>query len=109
MDCKKVRAIIEWPTPKNLTALRGLLGLTGYYRKFIRGYSTLAAPLTALTKKHAFHWIEQAQRAFEVLKQPLTSLHVLALPDFNAPFIIECNASSIRTGAVLMQRNHPTA
>jgi len=53
---KEIQAIIEWLVPKNLKSLRGFLGLTGYYMKFIRGYSTLVASLTVLTKKHAFHW-----------------------------------------------------
>ena len=69
VDYKKIQAIIEWPVPKSLKALRGFLGLTRYYRKLIRGHSTLAAPLTVLTKKHAFHWSQEAQMAFEALKQ----------------------------------------
>ena len=59
VDYKKFQVIIESPTPKNLKALRGFLGLTGYYRKFIS--STLVAPLIALTKKHAFHWTTKAR------------------------------------------------
>ena len=69
VDQSKVQAVVEWPVPKTLKALRGFLGLTGYYRKFIKGYSTLAAPLTALTKKHAFLWTEATQVAFETLKK----------------------------------------
>jgi len=109
VDHKKIQAVIEWAAPHPLKALRGFLGLTGYYRKFIRVYNTLAAPLTALTKKNAFHWTEDAQSAFKKLKQALTSPLVLALPDFDSPFVIECGTSSTRIGAVLMQRNHPIA
>jgi len=58
VDQSKIQAVVEWPVPRTLKALRGFLGLTGYYRKFIKGYSTLVAPLTALTKKHAFIWNE---------------------------------------------------
>ena len=83
------------------------MGLTGYYRKLIRGYSSLAAPLTALTKKDAFHWSDD--KAFEKLKHVLTSPPALALPDFGEPFVIEYDASSTRIGVVLMQRNHPIA
>jgi len=95
--------------PKTLKALRGFLGLTGYYRKFIKGYSTLAAPLTALTKKHAFIWTEATQMAFETLKKTLTNPPVLALPNYSSPFVIECDASASRIGAILMQDNHPIA
>jgi len=109
VDQNKIQAVIDWPVPKTLKALRGFLGLTGYYRKFIKGYSTLAAPLTALTKKHAFHWDEKAQKAFENLKIALTNPPVLALPNYTSPFVIECDASATRIGAVLMQDNHPIA
>lgn len=108
VDYKKIQAVIEWPSPKTLKALRGFLGLTGYYRKFIRGYITLAAPLKAFTKKTS-HWSKETKDAFENLKHVLTSQPVLTLPDFGAPFIIECDASSIRIGAVQMQNGHPFA
>ena len=108
-DFKKTQAIVGWLVPKTLEALRGFSGLTRYYRKFIRRYSTLAAPLIAHTKKQAFHWSDEAKRAFETFKLALTSPPVLALPDFSIPFVIKCNASSTRIGAMLMQRNHPVA
>jgi len=85
------------------------LGLTGYYRKYIRGYSTLATSLTALTKKHVFQWTPSTQMSFETLKQVMTSPPVLALSNFNETFIIECDASAIRIRAVLMQKGHPIA
>ena len=109
VDEEKIQAIVEWPMPRNLKALRGFLGLCGYYRRFIREYSYVAAPLTRLTKKNAFNWDESAQLAFEQLKRVLTTPPVLALHDFNLPFIIECDASATRVGAVLMQRGHPIA
>ena len=109
VDKSKIQAILDWPIPKTLKALRGFLGLAGYYRKFIKGYSTLAAPLTALTKKQAFQWNGTAQKAFEDLKFALTNPPVLALPNYNSPFVIECDASASRIGAVLMQENHPIA
>jgi hypothetical protein len=84
-DCAKLRAMVEWPIPKTLKALRGFLGLTGYYRKFIRGYGAIAAVLTNLLKKNAFKWTEEHTRAFEELKQAVTHPSVLALPDFNLP------------------------
>jgi len=82
VDYKKVQAVMEWLIPKTLKAPRGFLGLTGYCRKFIRGYGTLAAPLTALTKKNSFHWSREAQEAFEALKHALTSPLALVSPDF---------------------------
>ena len=107
VDQGKITTVLEWPVLKNLKALRGLLGLTGYYRRFIRGYSSLAAPLTALTKKNAFQLSPTAQEAFNNLKKVMTTPPVLSLPNFNLPFEIECDASSSRVGAMLMQNNHP--
>ena len=109
VDQRKIQAVVDWPTLNNLKALRGFLGLTGYYRKFIRGYSSIAAPLTALTKQNAFKWDDIAQKVFNDLKNALTSPPVLALPNFTTPFVIEYDASAARIGAVLMQRRHPIA
>jgi hypothetical protein len=58
MDRSKVDAVESWPIPRTIRALRSFLGLTGYYRKFIAGYGSVAAPLTALLKRDAFHWTE---------------------------------------------------
>jgi hypothetical protein len=81
-DGKKLSAMVEWPKPKSLKALRGFLGLTWYYRKFIRGYGSVAAPLTDLLKKNAFVWSEGAETTFEELKIVMTKPPVLALPNF---------------------------
>ncbi|XP_006579092.1 uncharacterized mitochondrial protein AtMg00860-like [Glycine max] len=64
MDATKVQAVLEWPTPLNIKQLRGFLGLTGYYRRFINGYAKLVAPLTYLLKKEAFKWTPEAETTF---------------------------------------------
>jgi len=109
MDPAKVQAILDWPTPRSARAVRGFLGLAGYYRKFVHNYGTVAAPLTALLKKDGFSWDEATTAAFTALKAAVTSAPVLAMPDFAKDFIVECDASSHGFGAVLVQDGHPVA
>jgi hypothetical protein len=71
-DPSKIKVMVDWPFPKTLKALRGFLGLTGYYRKFIKGYGFIAAPLTQMLQKNSFAWTAAAQAAFEDLKQAVT-------------------------------------
>jgi hypothetical protein len=104
---EKIRAIVDWPTPKNLTELRGFFGLCSYYRQFVKGFSQLGAPLTDLTKKGAFHWTEDSQQTFNKMKEFMSTCPVLALPDFSQPFVLECDASGVGIREVLMQGGPP--
>ncbi|KAL0149577.1 hypothetical protein M9458_055104, partial [Cirrhinus mrigala] len=115
-DPAKVRAVAEWPTPDSRKALQRFLGFANFYRRFIRNFSLVAAPLTALTSpKIPFRWNCQAQEAFDVLKSRFISAPVLCLPDPERQFIVEVDASEVGVGAVLSQRSsrdgkvHPCA
>ncbi|CAO2146507.1 unnamed protein product [Urochloa humidicola] len=109
MDPTKVEAVLSWPTPTSVRALRGFLGLTGYYRKFVRNYGVVAHPQTQLLKKEAFIWSPEAERAFNALKQALTSGPTLRLSDFDRRFLVNCDASGSGFGAVLHQDSGPIA
>lgn len=109
-DQSKIEAIRTWIVPTMLKELRGFLGLSGYYRKFIKHYAIISQPLTALLKKGAlFFWIEAAEIAFQTLKTALMTAPVLALPDYKAQFVVETDACDSGIGAVLSQKGHPLA
>jgi hypothetical protein len=99
---EKIRAILDWPTPKNLMELRGFFGICSYYRRFVKGFSQLGAPLTDLTKEGVFHCIEESQQTFDKMKEVMSTCLVLALLDFSQSFLLECDTSGVGIGAVLM-------
>ena len=125
VDPVKIEAVSKWAAPTNVTEIRSFLGLAGYYRRFVEGFSRLAAPLTALTRKgKKFEWSEKCAKSFQELKDRLTSAPILTLPNEGADYVIYSDASKLGLGAVLIQegkviayasrqlkeheRNHPT-
>ena len=103
---EKIKAITTFPRPSNKKEVRGFLGLSGYYRRFIPEYLEIAAPLSDLTKKPApnqVNWTEACEDAFNLLKHHLVSAPVLASPDFERPFVVQTDASDRGVGAVLSQ------
>lgn len=103
----KIRAMVQWPTLTLAKELRAFLGLTRFYRKFIKNYASIAAPLSSLLCKDAFLWTLMSQIAFDQLKSTMTSAPVLALPNFAVSFIIETDASGTTMRVVQMQQGHP--
>ncbi|GJV93491.1 putative reverse transcriptase domain-containing protein [Tanacetum coccineum] len=105
VDPAKVEAIKSWSAPKSPTEVRQFLGLAGYYRRFIEGFSLIAKPLTKLTQKNkTYEWGEEEEEAFQLLKDKLCSAPILALPEGSEDFVVYCDASLKGYGAVLMQR-----
>ncbi|GJR68979.1 putative reverse transcriptase domain-containing protein [Tanacetum coccineum] len=105
VDPAKIESIKDWASPKSPTEIRQFLGLAGYYRRFIEGFSKIAKPMTKLTqKKIKFEWGDKQEAAFQLLKQKLCSAPILALPEGSEDFIAYCDASKKGLGAMLMQR-----
>lgn len=91
----KVQAIQQWPIPQSTRALRNFLGLVEFYRRFVHGYASIAAPLTRLTTTDPFEWSSNAQHAFSKLNKALTIALILLLLDFTLPFTLEIDASGV--------------
>ena len=100
----KIKAVLNFPTPKSVENVRSFLGLCGYYRCFVKGFASLASPLTMLLKKDVpFHWNDAQEQSFRSLKFALTNAPILAFPNYSAPFVLYTDASALGLGAVLMQ------
>ena len=103
-DPEKTKMVSEWPVPTTVKEVRSFLGLAGYYRRFVKGYASIATPLNRLMKKdQPFTWTDEAQEAFEALKRALTSPPVLAMPNDTGEFILDTDACDKAIGAVLSQ------
>jgi len=99
-----VKCVVDWPTPSNLHEVGSFFGLCSYYRRFVAGFSTIAAPLHALTKKNAvFRWTEECDGAFRSLKRSLKTAPILSIPRDNASYVLDTDASNTGLGVVLSQ------
>ena len=110
VDPQKIEAMVNWKLPKNVSEVRSFLGLAGYYRKFVEGFSKIAAPLTKLTRKDVkYDWVDACQKSFDELKGRLTSAPVLALPNGRDGFVVYNDASRQGLGCVVMQNDRVIA
>lgn len=115
MEKDKIKAIAEWKPPNTVKQTQAFLGFANFYRRFVRNFSTLAKPLTALTRKDTkWRWGEEEQGAFEAIKTEITKDPVLVHPNPNKPYFLETNASGVAMGAILSQKQadrylHPIA
>ena len=109
MDPKKLHAVLNYPTPRNVTDIRAFLGFTGYYRYFVKNYSAIVRPLLALTRKSAtFHWGKEQQDAFDEIRTIMCRAPVLRQPNFQKKFYLQTDASAYGVGAVLSQEGDTT-
>ena len=110
MDLKKIEVVVEWKPPRNVTEVRSFLGLAGYYRRFVKGFSMTASLITRLLqKKIKYEWSEKGQRSFDKLKAFLTEALVLTQPTCDKEYVIFSDASLNGLGCVLMQEGKVVA
>ena len=104
VDLGKVEVVLSWKRPTTVTEVRSFLGMAGYYRRFIEGFSKISIPLTRLTQKNGkFEWSKECQGSFEELKKKLVSTPVLTIPSGIRGFVVYSGASRQGLGCVLMQ------
>lgn len=111
MEADKIRAIVDYPRPKNVAELRSFIGLVGHYRRFIRNFAAIASPMNSLTStKCSWNWSDDVEKAFQTVKNMIVQAPILAQPNFEAalsgtfPFIVTTDASKEGVGGVLSQQ-----
>jgi LPS O-antigen subunit length determinant protein (WzzB/FepE family) len=110
VDPSKVKDILSWNTPQNILDIRSFLGLAGYYKRFIEGFSKIFKPkMEFLAKGKTFEWTLWREASFQELKKRLTIASVVTMPDVERSFSIYCDASGQGLGCVLMQDGHLVA
>jgi hypothetical protein len=110
IDPSKVKDILSWKTPQNVSDIRSFLGLVGYYKRFIERFSKISKPMTELLAKgKTFEWMPRCEAGFQELKKRLTTAPVLTIPDMEKLFSIYCDTSGQGLGCVLMQDGHVVA
>ena len=110
VDQEKVKAVVEWTRPTSMFKIQSFLGLASYYRCFIKGFSKLSGPLTALTRKNArFVWTDECDQSFLELKRQLVTAPMLALPTKSGNFVVYSNTSKKGLGCMLMQNSNVIA
>ena len=110
VDPKKVETVVHWPRPISVIEIRSFLDLAGYYKRFVKDFSKISAPLTRLTQKNTkFVWSDKCEEHFQLLKDALTSTPVLILPSGSEGYTVYCDASRVGLGCVLMQNGRVVA
>jgi hypothetical protein len=111
MDPDKVEVIKNWPSPKSIFEVRSFHVLASFYRNFIRNFSGISAPMMDIVKKRHkyFHWIEEDEKSFNLLKRKITEQPILVLPDFQKTFQVKFDASGFAIGAVFSQEDRSIA
>jgi hypothetical protein len=107
MDSEKVKAILEWPSPRSIIEVRSFHGMSTFYRKFIQNFSSIVSPITDCTKGKTFMWTKEAKEIFKFLKKKIIEAPILALLDFDKVFEVDCDASHVGIGIVFSQVGRP--